>query len=132
MHSNYHLQCGKLRHFFSSHLAFQSHLSFVQTLNLLHFCFAIYRFPFEVKNPIGYSIAFGIEYAMFSYAMKIGASVIAFAFGSFIYAIADSKYIKKNLIAISQSCHAKTEQKRIWEQLIEFIEFHACIIQLNI
>lgn len=68
---------------------------------------------------------------MFSYGLKIGACVIALGFGTYLYGISFSKCIKHNLFAINRSAQDETERNEIWNQLIEFIEFHSRAKQLR-
>lgn len=88
------------------------------------------RLPFDWRNPLTYLVAIGIQYAMTSYAVKIGACVIALGISSFLYVIASSKCFKENLSSIDTI--DKIDQNTIWDQFIEFIEFHSHMKQLSV
>lgn len=75
-----------------------------------------------------------VQYMLFAYLLYVAACVLVLAFGSFLYAMAMTKCIEENLFAIGKSTQAKvkqTEQIELWEQLIEYIEFHSRAKQLS-
>lgn len=89
------------------------------------------RFPFNWQNPWGFLIALGLQYAMHSYGMLIGACALILGAAAFLYAIAASKCIKANLFSIAQCTRNKTNQN-ILDRFIEFIQFHSCVTQLSL
>lgn len=85
------------------------------------------RLPFDWRNPLGYVVAVAIQYTMTSYATIIGSAVIAIGIGSYLYVIASCKCIKGNLMSISH----EWSTQNIFDQFIEFIEFHKFVKQLR-
>lgn len=63
---------------------------------------------------------------MLSYMAFIAACVLALTMGSYLYFVASSECIKGSLLAIDQSAN-----QNIFEQFIEFIEFHSLVKQLS-
>lgn len=92
--------------------------------------FVIKRFPFEWKNPLGYLIAIGIQYAITAYGVLIGACIISLGIGSFLYVIASTKCIRGNLFAINR-CTNDSDKQHIWDQFIEFIQYHSRVKQFS-
>lgn len=99
---------------------------------MLTFCYHLCRFPFVWRNPFGFLIAIVIQYTMISYASMIGACVIAFALGFYLYTIAMTKCIKGSLFSINRNAQLKIKRKCIFKQLVEFIEFHSKVKQLSV
>lgn len=62
---------------------------------------------------------------MLSYALLIGASVVALAIGSYVYFMAMNKCIKQSLFNIDQSSHAKIDRNETLGQIGGFIELHS-------
>lgn len=96
----------------------------LRTIQLIFFS-VIWRYPFDWRNPFGFSMALATLYVMLSYILQVGTCAIALGMGLYLYAIAMSECIKQNLLAISQCCRSKTEsdKKLVWEQFIEYIGF---------
>lgn len=74
-----------------------------------------------------------IQYIMLKYALKVAACILALSIGFYLYAMAMCKCIRQKLFAIGQNSKASARIKhiRIWDQLIEFIEFHSRVKQLS-
>lgn len=89
------------------------------------------RLPFDLRNPLEFLIAVAIQLTMFSYAMLIGACTLSLAFGYYAISISESKCIKGSATAIARNSKLKGKRKHIFEQLIEFIEFHSHAKQLG-
>lgn len=68
---------------------------------------------------------------MLTYGLMIVASVAATGIGYYFFLIAMSQTIKGSLIVINRNVEGKPEQKCIWEQLIEFLEYHSNVKQLS-
>lgn len=93
--------------------------------------FFIRRFPWNWKNPFGFLIAIAIQNALFSYALMIGACLVAFGIGAYLYEIAVSNCIKGSLFAINRNTQAKADQSILLEQFIEFLKLHSNAKQLS-
>lgn len=93
--------------------------------------FAIHRFPFNWKNPVGFLVAISIQYTITAYGLTFCACVFGLAVGCFLYVIALNKIIKASLFNFSQNTRAKIDQIILLEQLIEFIELHSGAKQLS-
>lgn len=100
-------------------------------LNVLKHFSVCKRLPFVWRNPLGFSVAIAIQYTMMSYAAMIGACIIAFAFGFYLYTTAMTKCIQGSLFHINRSAQSKNNRKNIHEQLAEFIRFHSRVKQLS-
>lgn len=63
------------------------------------------------------------------HTVTIASCIIVLAIGIFLYAMAMIKCIKQNLFAVSQSIRSETEieQKLVWKQLIEYMEFDSSV-----
>lgn len=104
---------------------------------MIHFilksiCQFNFRFPFVWKNPFGFLAVSTMEYVMFLQGMKIGACILVLGIGSFLYAIALSKIIKKILFAINRNTQCdKIDSSIFVEQIVEFMELHLSAQQLS-
>lgn len=89
------------------------------------------RLPFAWRSPFGFLVAVVIQYTMMSYAAMIGACIIAFAFGFYLYTTAMTKCIKGILFHVNRSAESKTNRKMVHKQIVEFIRFHSRVKQLS-
>lgn len=124
---NCHFQCGEWLGKFilsnSNSWSLSKHKSFLCVSK---------RLPFAWRNPFGFSAAIAIQFTMMSYAAMIGACIIAFAFGFYLYTTAMTKCIRGSLFLINRSAQSKNNRKNIDEQLVELIWFHSRVKQLSI
>lgn len=108
---------------------------YIQTIRFAHRnpCpWHIWRFPFDWKSSCGYLIAVGIQCAIMLYATMLGVCIIAFPVGSYLYVMAMVKCINKMLITINQLTKDHRKKYRIFQQLVEFIQFHTYVKQLSV
>lgn len=80
---------------------------------------------------MGYLIAIVMEYIMIWYLVMIGACIISVAFGSYLFAITNSKCIKGDLSAIGQCTDGTKSYQEILDRIIEYSQYHANVKQLS-
>lgn len=127
IHSLYHYQCGK------SIIM----LSWIIVVDLkIHLLFIIFplklRFPFDWKNPFGYSIATITEFWGIAYALKLTAILHSIGLGMFLISIAEIKDIKNQLRQINKWAKAEENPIRILTKLTELIQYHSDVKELSI
>lgn len=93
--------------------------------------FAIRRFPFDAKSPLGFSIALTFQFTILSYAVVIAGCVIALAIGSYSYGVVLSKALKVSLNSINRHVRRKKNEICILDEIIEFVQFHSRGKQLS-
>lgn len=76
-----------------------------------------HRFPFESNNPIGFLIAFIIEYIILGYEYFVVACILALGTGAFLFAISTTKDFQRSTPVIN------TKTKRKGNQLNELNTF---------
>lgn len=62
----------------------------------------------------------------------IGVCIICFSIGIYLFAMSSSQCVKSSLFSISRNSKLKLNQKRIFEQFNEFIQFHSRVKQLSV
>lgn len=90
------------------------------------------RFPFDIKNPIGYLAAVSLQYAFFAYASSAVACLLSLGVASFLIIISENKDIIGLLRSFDKN--AKNKQKRpdiLRKQISEFIEMHSAMNKLS-
>lgn len=86
------------------------------------------RFPFDWNNPIGYLIAFVIQYIIIAYEFCLTSCALAVGIGSLWLAILATKDIRRILNLINDKAQTNVIQSN---DLIDFIEAHGAIKQLS-
>lgn len=97
-------------------------------------CFSrlLKRFPFDSKNPVGYSIATFIEYIICGYEFFTAACTLAVVIGSYWVAISATREIRRILHSINHKTRAnKNLSNEIKVLFAEFIDAHASVKQLS-
>lgn len=102
-------------------------------------CFSIWfvttsRMPFDTKNLIGFLIGSTIQYIIIAYELHWIASVLSFAIGAFMFAIASSKEIKGALHDFNQAVNDQTTTNNrlyIFKQFNLFVFVYSNIKQLS-
>lgn len=89
------------------------------------------RFPFDVKNLVGYLIAFILEYTMVSYVFYFIACIISLAIGSFVLLMGLINDLNENLKTINGNVETDRTDFQIMFQLSEFVQFHSHAKQLS-
>lgn len=85
----------------------------------------MYRFPFEVKNPCGYTIAVTLEYIFTINVLFIVLCLLSFAFGTCLTLISLAKDIKYEMHSLNENASAKDGQLKIVKQFSELIDIHS-------
>lgn len=88
-------------------------------------------YPFDIKTPIGFTIAIAIQFKLLSHATMIAACDIAMAIAAFLYGISMSECMKINLSSIIRHAHHKEKRVHILREIIDFVKFHAHAKQLS-
>lgn len=89
------------------------------------------RFPFDTKNPIGYSLAMLDESLMGLYALSALISLATIAIDCFLYVTTMAKDMIRMLNDVKRNTKVKNDRPRILGQICEFIEFHSSVKQLS-
>lgn len=89
------------------------------------------RFPFNVGNPVGYVIAFAIQYVLVSNNLLSPACVTAFSIGISSTMVSFTKDINDHLYSINQKVKLKKNLLHILKQFTGLIELHGNAIQLS-
>lgn len=89
------------------------------------------RFPFDRKNPLGFTVAIALE----SFALWLGfcfsASMATFGIGIYLFVMTFTKLIKESLYEINRSATKKNGQALAREQFLDFIQFQSEEKQLS-
>lgn len=90
------------------------------------------RFPFDMKNPVGYSIAIVIEYITCGYEFFTVACTLSVVIGSYWVSISATKEIQHILHSINDKTRANENHPNEFGILFaEFIDAHAAVKQLS-
>lgn len=90
------------------------------------------RFPFDVSNPIGYSMAVIHEYIICGYEFYVITCVLPLALAVFWYTISITKELHRILKSIDASAQDKvTHSSELKTLFSEFIDTYASIKQLS-
>lgn len=73
-----------------------------------------------------------IQFISISYGAFIAACVLSLAAGSYLYAMAIAKNLKKSILSINRKAQSKTQRCDILEQLIENVQFDSRTKQLSL
>lgn len=71
------------------------------------------RFPFDWNNPIGYSIAVGLQMWIVSFSLRFVAPFTSYAMVAFIFACSICKDLRDDIRAISERAIAKETQSAV-------------------
>lgn len=89
------------------------------------------RLPFDWRNPFGYFVVIGFQYAMLSYLLLISACFVYLSIGSYIYITASIKCMKCSLFSIGR-CASTADydddhinQTELLERFTELIQFQS-------
>lgn len=83
----------------------------------------IERFPFDWKNPIGYSVAINLQLVMFSFPLSFIAYTLGLSFGAFIFGLAFVKDVKYTIKSLEKFVKTKPQRSAILRKVIELIRF---------
>lgn len=104
----------------------------IQTTVFFHKIFPIlHRFPFDVKNPCGYTIAVALEYIFTTNALFMVLCLLGFAFGTCLTLISLAKDITCDVSNFNESARVKDDHSKIVKQFSQLIDFHSDAKQLS-
>lgn len=89
------------------------------------------RFPYDWKNPIGYSVAVSTQYLLAFYPSQFIGCFMNLAFGSFMFAKIFVIILKNELHAINKMAIHKKSRKNMREKISKIIRGHAHSKQLS-
>lgn len=102
------------------------------TLNFnLHLSFHHLRFPFNWQHPIGYLIAFTIQYIAQTYILIFTGCYMSLFVGTSFMLIAISKDLKENLRLLQIDETSTKSRLQVKKQLSEFVAFHSSVKELS-
>lgn len=106
---------------------------FIGLFPYMHFCFCFWtwRFPFDWKNPIGYSCAVILEYLMTACIANFVGSLAILGISTYLMGAAINKDIRRNLHSINDNTEIKKNRLIIIEQFSDFIQIHSMAKQLS-
>ena len=87
--------------------------------------------PFDWKNPIGYLIAFAIQYISLGHLYILGAAVISLEIGCYLWMMELIEDIKNDINSINKTAKLRKNQTQMSKQLTDSIEFHSKVKQLS-
>lgn len=91
------------------------------------------RFPFDSNTPIGYLITFVLEYITLGYTYFIVECSLALLIGSYWFAIAIIKEMRRILHSINGMAQAKeVRSHELMASFLEFIDAYAIIKELSV
>lgn len=90
--------------------------------------------PFDLTNPIGFSVAFALEYTILGYEAFVIASILSLAIGGYWFAIEATKEFKRFAPVLYSKAKAKANSNESNEfdlLMSEFIDVHGIVKQLS-
>lgn len=119
MHLNYRYRCGK---FFSNRTLVPVYIHF-ENFNS--------RFPFDIGNPIGYSLAAGIEFIFTINIELFTMCVMIIAIGPCLTLISMASDLRYSLHTLNRSARANAKPSETTQQFNRLIDFHSNAKQLS-
>lgn len=89
----------------------------------------IVRYPFDWRNPFGYSIAFTLQYITLAYVFQFIALIASMGIGVFLLTISMVKDLKYTAKALNKFNKNKSLSL---EQFYEFIQYYSIVKQLSL
>lgn len=90
-----------------------------------------FRFPFDTKQPLAYSVASILQFLFTACISTITAVCVAVGLGTFLLAISLTKDIQNDFILINKNAKSKRKRGHALKQLSELIQYHASAKQLS-
>lgn len=109
----------------------QKSYKFIQFSIILN-TFITIRFPFNWKNPTGYSIAVAAQFLCANIALQYLGFILVLSFIGFMFSISMVKDLNGELRSINKMARHKRTQRKVYKKLSEFIRMHADGKQLRI
>lgn len=88
-------------------------------------------YPFDWKNPYGYSIAVILQFTVALLLLHYLACFISIAFVSYFIATTLNGFMKDDLQSINKMAKRKTSKSDIFEPFSRFVRSHAEIKELS-
>lgn len=89
------------------------------------------RFPFDSKNPVGFSVAVVLQIIIIGYPLRFLACYASLALGAYMFAIAFVKDILDDLKSLNDNLKATSPESDVYKKLCEVIHVHSGGKQLN-
>ena len=87
--------------------------------------------PFDFKTPIGYLIAFALQYITIKYLYMFGAAIVSFEISIYLLITALIEDVKRNISSINELVKSKEKRRQMSEKLRDLIQFHSNVKQLS-
>lgn len=91
----------------------------------------LWRYPFDWKNPFGFLICAALQYRMILHTLRLVASVLSLALGTFLFAISSVKDLKCELVSINEMAKRKKTRLGVARKLYNFLEIHSDLKRLS-
>lgn len=92
----------------------------------------VFRLPFDVNHPIGYTIAALVEWTMVTYTLFVMMTIISIGVSSYLFVMSLTEDLKSILQSIGGNSQFKDNRPKLYAQSIEFIVIHSDAIKLSI
>lgn len=92
---------------------------------------AIWRFPFNVRNPMGYLIASVFQLTKLTFTLFLVANILTFGIGCYLIGITATKEIKNTLQIADKKLRLKKERPLAMKRFTDLIKWHSIIKQLS-
>lgn len=88
--------------------------------------------PFNLKTPIGYILAFTLQYIGIKYLYMIGAAIVSFEIGCYLVEMEFIADIKNEVNSFNEIAKSEKNKSKTLTQLSVLIQFHTHVKQLSI
>lgn len=100
-------------------------------MNSIHFRIQIFRYPFDVKNPIGYLCACVTQYIGLTHYLYFTSFAVSSQIGVYLLVTTFHKDLKNNLKSINGNAKPKANRAKNFKHFCNMIGFHSFLIQLS-
>lgn len=83
------------------------------------------RFPFDWKNPTGYSVVVLFQLVIAYFGLCFVAGLMCLAIGTFVIALTLTKDVRNDLNLINESVKSEQPLSNVLKQLTEFVRAHS-------
>lgn len=94
--------------------------------------FEICRFPFDWKNPIGFTFAITITHIFSVFVMTFIAQIMSIGIGSNLCLVSLTKDIKRVLHRTNQSGKVSSNHHEAMKNIAEYVQFHSKAKELSL
>lgn len=120
MHLNCHFHFGKLLKFMKQ-----------RNIHLKWVLFSSIRFPFEWRNPIGYTVAVSLQCIVITYTFFTMMTMLVIGIASYSFGISLTEDLKYILHSIEEKSKLRKNRPYLYRQFIEFIILQSDTMQLS-